>query len=432
MFKYGIFIISIIQIYNLELDLIKIESNTIKKNKRKLVEKKGYGNILSKLSTGLYHINITVGSNNQKLNLLFDTGSSLIWFYDKECLNCQFNNSFNKKESSTYKNSTTEKDIKYLSGIVKGNVSIDNIQFSGIKIQNFRFILVNNSTINFKIDGIIGFNQFKDKNPGSSISFIDQLYDKRKITKKKFLCDIINTGKIYIGDIPNHLSKNEVIVFISRYSGDDWWINFEKLIINNKSYELNKTEQDIILDSGTNGLIFPLKLLDFFKDNLFNDLINQKICKIKNDHKLNISHFECIDDIIKNKTFLSKNISFSIENNSINIPMNNLLNKNDYSFSIYFSLFVKKWIFGIPFFESHAILFDKETQSITIYKTKFQQKNKRRMNNQKLTETIAVGITMFIFISLICGSFWYLNKQRAAKRITKEMIESNIKYRPIA
>ena len=69
MFKYGLFIIIIIQIYNIELDLIKIETNNSKKDKRNLIKKQGYENILSKLSTGLYHINITVGSNNQKLNL---------------------------------------------------------------------------------------------------------------------------------------------------------------------------------------------------------------------------------------------------------------------------------------------------------------------------------------------------------------------------
>ena len=430
MFKYGFFIIIIIQIYNIELDLIKIETNNSKKDKRNLIKKQGYENILSKLSTGLYHINITVGSNNQKLNLIFDTGSSLIWFYDKECLNCHYNNSFNTKESNTYKNSSIEKEIKYLSGKIKGNISVDNIQFSNIKIQNFKFILINNSTLNIKIDGIIGFNKYKENNIGTSISFIDQLYDKRKIEKKKFLCDIINTGKIYIGEIPNHLSKNEGIVFVSKYSYNDWWINFEKIIIKNNSYLINKTEQDIVIDSGTNGIIFPLKLLDFFKNNLFNDLIKENICKIKNDDKINISHFECIDDIRKNKTFLSNNISFSIENNSIDIPMNYLLNKNDYSFSLYFTDYIDKWIFGIPFFESHSILFDKETESITIYKTKFVQK-KKKVNNQKLNETIAVGITMFIFICLICGSFWYLNKQRAAKRITKDMIESNIKYRPI-
>ena len=431
MFKYGIFIITIIQIYNIELDLIKIEPNNFKKNKRKLAETKGYENILSKLSTGLYHINLTVGSNNQTFNLIFDTGSSIMWFYDKECIGCQYNNSFNKSESKTYQNSTTEKNLSYLSGLLKGNISMDNIQFAGIKIQQFKFVLIHYSTLKVKFDGIIGFNKLTNKMPGESITFIDQLFDKRKIEKKKFLCDIKNTGKIYIGEIPEHLSKHEVIGFVSKRSGNDWWVNFEKLIVKNKTYELNETEQNIILDSGTNGLLFPLNLLDYFKDNLFNELINEKICQIKNDTQIKIAHFECVENILKNKTFLSNNISFSIGNNSINLAMNDLLNKNDYSFNLYFSDYFKQLILGIPFFETHSILFDKETESITIYKPKYQEK-KRRASNQKLNETIAVGITMLIFISLICGSFWYLNKQRAAKRITKEMIESNIKYRPIA
>ena len=58
-------------------------------------------------------------------------------------------------------------------------------------------------------------------------------------------------------------------------------------------------------------------------------------------------------------------------------------------------------------------------------------KKKKNVYIRKLTETVTIAITMLIFIALICGSFCYLNKQRATKRITKDMIETNVKYQPI-
>ena len=59
-------------------------------------------------------------------------------------------------------------------------------------------ILLQFHNIQNKIDGIIGFNKLIDKDH-YSCSFIDQLIDKRKIKKRIFLIDIINTGKMYIG-----------------------------------------------------------------------------------------------------------------------------------------------------------------------------------------------------------------------------------------
>ena len=69
---------------------------------------------------------------------------------------------------------------------------------------------------------------------------------------------------------------------------------------------------------------------------------------------------------------------------------------------------------------------------ITVFKNKYKDdKKKQSVYVRKLTETITIAVTMLIFIALICGSFIYLNKQRASKRITKDMIETNVKYHPI-
>ena len=194
MLKYVIFLIRIIKIFNLEFPLIKSFSN--KKNIRNLND--NFETLLYKLTSNLYNLNLSLGTPNQYFNLIFDTSSSNFWVYDFNCKTCNYNNSFKKNISLSFKNGTFKKELKYFSNEIKGIVNSETLEFEKIKILSFKFLLINNSTIKNKIDGIIGFNKLIDKDH-YSCSFIDQLIDKRKIKKRIFLIDIINTGKMYIG-----------------------------------------------------------------------------------------------------------------------------------------------------------------------------------------------------------------------------------------
>ena len=423
MLKHGIFLILILKIFNLEFNLIKISNKNYIRNLNN-----NYETIIYKLKSNLYHLNLSLGTPNQYFNLIFDTGSTNLWVYDKQCKICNYNNSFDKNNSSTFRNGTFKKEINYFSGEVKGTINSETLEFEKNKILSFKFLLINNSTIQDKIDGIIGFNKLINKDQ-HSCSFIDQLMDKRKITKRIFLSDIINTGKIYIGEIPNHLIKSERLVFGNNNLNNDWIVSFDKISFNNHSFNLNISQkiinQNFILDSGTNALVFPSKLIDFFKNNVFKNLCNEIT-------ENNISQFECDNKkVISNDTFLSNNLTFHFLNNSINLSLNNLVNKEDNTFKLFF-FNSTDYILGIPFIESHAILFDKDNKMITVFKNKYKDdKKKQSVYVRKLTETITIAVTMLIFIALICGSFIYLNKQRASKRITKDMIETNVKYQPI-
>ena len=423
MLKHGIFLILILKILNLEFNLIKISNKNYIRNLNN-----NYETIIYKLKSNLYHLNLSLGTPNQYFNLIFDTGSTNLWVYDKQCKICNYNNSFDKNNSSTFRNGTIKKEINYFSGEVKGTINSETLQFGKNKILSFKFLLINNSTIQHKIDGIIGFNKLINKDQ-NSCSFIDELMDKRKITKRIFLSDIINTGKIYIGEIPNHLIKSERLVFGNNNLNNDWIVSFDKISFNNHSYNLNISQkiinQNFILDSGTNALVFPSKLIDFFKNNVFKNLCNEIT-------ENNISQFQCDNKkVISNDTFLSNNLTFHFLNNSINLSLNYLVNKEDNTFKLVF-FNSTDYILGIPFIESHAILFDKDNKMITVFKNKYKDdKKKQSVYVRKLTETITIAVTMLIFIALICGSFIYLNKQRASKRITKDMIETNVKYHPI-
>ena len=104
MLKHGIFLILILKILNLEFNLIKISNKNYIRNLNNNFE-----TIIYKLKSDLYHLNLSLGTPNQYFNLIFDTGSTNLWVYDKQCKICNYNNSFDKNNSSTFRNGTIKK-----------------------------------------------------------------------------------------------------------------------------------------------------------------------------------------------------------------------------------------------------------------------------------------------------------------------------------
>lgn len=63
---------------------------------------------LDNLKNTQYVGRIFVGSNNQEINVIFSTGSSMIWFPTSECETCRnTTNKFNKESSETLKTFNT-------------------------------------------------------------------------------------------------------------------------------------------------------------------------------------------------------------------------------------------------------------------------------------------------------------------------------------
>lgn len=72
---------------------------------------------------------VYVGSNKQKFEMIFDTGSSWVWVQSEECLRCMKNDHrFFKDESDTYEQLTWEEsELNYGKGSVIGYDSTDMV-----------------------------------------------------------------------------------------------------------------------------------------------------------------------------------------------------------------------------------------------------------------------------------------------------------------
>ena len=424
--KQFIIILSFSLINCIELNIIKSKKNYNSNKFRAL--NKNYIIQTNKYKNNFYHINIFIGTPYQEFNLIIDTGSNDFWIYDFDCKECLFNNSFNKNNSITFKKKEKNKQINFFSGTINGIICSDTLKLQDSILNDFNFLLVNESYINIKIDGIIGLNR-KIENE----SFIEQLYNNKKIDKKIFVTDFYN-NKIYISEIPKYLiGYDNITINYNKYNDSkDWTIPIDKILINNSIINLNENDKNVIIDSGNNGLIIPFKYYEFFKNNLFKQLLNKKICSLE-QISLSLLYLEfqiqCNNKILNEELFLLTNISFIIDSNLFNISLISLFDKDEFKFNINFiqTVLFEKWIIGIQLLENHPIIFDKENNSLIIYKKNIEIKNDK--NSGKIEQIIKISILILIFILIlliliiICYLIYH-NKYRT--KITKKIIEDKV------
>ena len=143
-------------------------------------------------------ININIGEPNQKFSLVLDSGSSHMWVYDSNCNSCKAKNKFIKSDSKSFILSEENIKINFISGNIKGNLCKDSLYFSqDVNISSFYFLLVNESNIDFYIDGILGLSKGSFNN---KYSFLNQLKTRKIIKNNLLLYDLINKS-LYIGEI---------------------------------------------------------------------------------------------------------------------------------------------------------------------------------------------------------------------------------------
>lgn len=69
---------------------------------------------------------VSIGSQRKKLKFIFDTGSSYMWMYSRQCANCGYlSDHYNERDSSKHQLYPVLADLHYGSGSVYGYLSSD-------------------------------------------------------------------------------------------------------------------------------------------------------------------------------------------------------------------------------------------------------------------------------------------------------------------
>jgi hypothetical protein len=96
---------------------------------------------LTNFKNSQYVGTIAIGTPPQKIDVIFDTGSSNFWITSKDCRDpgCLVHKSFNGHASSTYKKLGTRVEVEFGSGKVEGVFCKDTVHFGPLTIKNQEF-----------------------------------------------------------------------------------------------------------------------------------------------------------------------------------------------------------------------------------------------------------------------------------------------------
>lgn len=335
--------------------------------------KSGIDGEITVVDQNLFTINILAGTPGQSFNLLFDTGSPIIWFPKLGSIDsAQIDHHFQPDKSTSYSNLGEETSLSYGSGAVRGMLSTEKFKIFKTNIENMGFLLAMETHFNVTdADGIFGFGR-EYGNKWKRFSILDVLYQYGIISNRLFGVKRQGSSSVLLfGDLPSAFNnKNQTIANCAFRDGIDidlrnfWTCRLSHIVIgsntkDNFEIESNSTYTEVIFDTGTNFIVFPEELYDKFKykfnpDYCF-ELIDQT--QTKTFACSDISHFQKFGFVFNGYilTFEPKDIFTEriLPNGSI-----------FYVFKIYFSFVNPFIIFGMPFFEKYYSIFDLENKQM--------------------------------------------------------------------
>ena len=373
-----------------------------------------------------YYGSIYLGSTNQKISIIFDTGSNILWVPLYNCTSCRnYTKKYNPLNSSTSKSLNIKKNITYAIGYVNGNLYEDSISINSnpkkeflynqkMQADNFLFLAIHeeknlSGTI---ADGVMGLGINDEGNYRNS--FIETLYNQNKIKSPSFsfyLTHSKDQSRIYIGDIlENNYMKNFFknkkfnkcdVPLQSNY----WLCNIQNGI---QMYDpLGKNDynfisnSDLIFDTGTSYIIIPrndfLHIITHFNRKIPDKCkINQNyqlICKCNSEHE-----FGSFSIYLGFKNYF--NISFSdiIDYNS----------KNTFQchFQIMVDVFdIKTWILGDSALRSTLISFNIEKREIQFIQNVKEQFNHVSLANSAIDYIHNLNKSYYNLIYWLLGIF---------------------------
>ena len=364
----------------------------------------------------LYFFDIKIGTPSQSFSVLLDTGSNYFWVNSNSCIDCKSKRKLIFEDSKTYNNTNKSININYISGSLNGIISSDIVQFNNnINISDFNFILINKSNLNLELDGIFGLSKnIKDIN-NYQLSPLNQVYEKKISDKNVFILDFPNKNFI-IGEKPSFLDlyyniscKRKSIYDLNNY----YWKCISKKIKSNNILFHSK-ENNIVFNSGINSMVFSFNFIDFFKNIIENNkLLNIAKCELKktqeNDQIYSIicANFDNLinednEDYLKiyKEDFIS--IYFDGNKNSISFNLRDLYDKENKNFKLYFIEIPDNTIIaGIPLFEKHIIMLDKDEEEIIIYNNKKNLRFNENLNINRLSKIAIILVVVSIILILI-------------------------------
>ena len=375
----------------------------------------------------LFAAEIEIGSNNQKFNVVLDTGSQILWVPEINSNNSNkyIENYYNPKNSKTSKKLSKDFEVFYGTGYCKGYYYQDLINFLLKEKYNIYFGSANVSI--FDVEGAEGIMGLAKLYQNYLLSPLLTLKNNGIIKSTSFSFKYDNkNGKLffYVGK-PHSDFNSKNVGFCNLLSNT----NYEKMLwacklktfglikntshINDNDNILVKADFSIILDTGTNVILLPYNLIYSMETKLrkFNCVIGTSSV---DDFGSESSFIVCFD------LYNIPDISLQFEDYIL------ILNKYKMFFIIELGLGIKGYllnvhfqknldiaIIGQNFFTEFHTLFDSENNVLKFYSENKEKIIDLKNYNSDNEKGSSILLVLFIFVIIILvGYLYYRNKKK--------------------
>lgn len=215
-----------------------------------------------------YFGQISVGNPPQNFTVLFDTGSSNLWFPSSLCNSesCHVHKKYNSHESVTHYADGREFAIHYGSGDVIGFMSIDDVSIGGVMAHHATFGEIVHLSSNFmrtKFDGLAGM-AFRSLAKQNVVPVWELMYEQGAIEEKGFGFYLSSengdeSSTLVLGGIhPDY--ENKEFHYVPLIRPTYWTVPLDYVTIGDKNFKFASPMVGIV-DSGTSLLIGPAAMV---------------------------------------------------------------------------------------------------------------------------------------------------------------------------
>ncbi|CAI2362252.1 unnamed protein product [Moneuplotes crassus] len=311
-----------------------------------------------------YYGPVTIGSEHEVFDVVYDTGSGWIWATGKGCSGCSANkHQFDPATSSTYESTGEERTLRYGKGEVTGDISVDQIGLPGVQ-ANARFIPAMNGKDNdgMQSSGIVGLTPVVTDDEDL---LVDKLFEQNVIDRREFTTYIGHESeRSYIDFGENKEDQSGVtwidLEFLETTDRQIYWsTDFDSVTINGEGVDLKYHSS--IWDTGTS-------LIGFNPDD-FKVVIDNLLADFKNPiQSQGLYMVKCSDPA----DIYSKSISFNFGGLEMEVPASEFIIEQKVLFTKYcivglMPINLPGVLLGDSFLRDTRIIHDMEGQRLGVF-----------------------------------------------------------------